>query len=227
MYLISFLFLLASNSLLQSRAARGAVAEVAAAVVVPAAEAVNSTGTPRPVKRTLSPPSPRVSSTHSLPSDSEKKIHQSWGGDDGNSELKTEQAAAIDATAEATTNDWSGEAAAAAADWGAAPAASADAWGAAPEDAAAAPAAEGEAKEGRPRREREPEEDDNTLTLDQYLAQQKEKEAAVPKIEGTRAANDGADDVFKDAVPLSKNADEDAYFVGKVCLIPPPSLSLV
>ncbi|PPQ64397.1 hypothetical protein CVT26_002104 [Gymnopilus dilepis] len=147
--------------------------------------------------------------------DSEKKIHQSWGGDDGNSELKTEQAAAIDATAEATTNDWSGEAAAAAADWGAAPAASADAWGAAPEDAAAAPAAEGEAKEGRPRREREPEEDDNTLTLDQYLAQQKEKEAAVPKIEGTRAANDGADDVFKDAVPLSKNADEDAYFVGK------------
>jgi len=147
--------------------------------------------------------------------DSEKKIHQSWGGDDGNTELKAEQAAVVDATVEATNNDWAGEAGAAG-DWGGAPAdAAIDAW-ATPVADATAPAAEGEAKpEGRPRREREPEEEDNTLTLEQYLAQQREKEAAVPKIEGTRQANDGADDVFKDAVPLNKNVDEDAYFVGK------------
>ncbi|KAF8912704.1 hypothetical protein CPB84DRAFT_451414 [Gymnopilus junonius] len=144
--------------------------------------------------------------------DSEKKIHQSWGGDDGNTEFKQEQAAVVDATVEATNNDWGGEVAAA--DWGApAPDSSAvvDAWAVGAADAAAP---EETKAEGRGRREREPEEDDNTLTLEQYLAQQKEKETAVPKIEGTRQANDGVDDVFKDAVPLSKG-DEDAYFVGK------------
>ncbi|KAH9486894.1 hypothetical protein JR316_0000959 [Psilocybe cubensis] len=134
--------------------------------------------------------------------DSDKKVHQSWGGDDGNAELKTEEAAAIDAVAESATNDW-----------GTTGAADADAWGAPAADAAPA---DGDAKpEGRSRREREPEEEDNTLTLDQYLAQQKEKEAAaIPKLENTRQANDGADDVFKDAVVLTKD-EEDAYFVGK------------
>jgi plasminogen activator inhibitor 1 RNA-binding protein len=53
------------------------------------------------------------------------------------------------------------------------------------------------------------------LTLDQYLAQQKEKESAIPKLEGIRKANDGADDIWKNAVPLSKNEDEEAYYVGK------------
>ncbi|KAG6845808.1 hypothetical protein H0H87_003862 [Tephrocybe sp. NHM501043] len=132
--------------------------------------------------------------------DSDKKIQQSWGGADGNTELKNEQDATVDATAE--VNEWNADSGAGA-DWGTAPEAGAD----------AAPAAEGEKQEGRPRREREPEEEDNTLTLEQYLAQQKEKESAIPKLEGARQANEGSDE-WKDVVPLSKD-EEDAYFVGK------------
>lgn len=141
-------------------------------------------------------------------SDSDKKIHQSWGGDDGNAEFKVEEAATVDAAAEGAAND-TGDA------WGATDAA--DAW-AAPaaegEAALAAPAVEGDRGDRR-RREREPEEEDNTLTLDQYLAQKKEQEdSLVPKLDGTRKANDGADS-WKDVVPLEKAA-EDTYFVGKV-----------
>ena len=70
------------------------------------------------------------------------------------------------------------------------------------------------------------------MTLSQYLAQKKEKESAIPKLENTRKANEGAsDDLWKDAVPLSKNEEEDAYFVGKVChfpfFLPSPSTDLV
>jgi len=140
--------------------------------------------------------------------DSDKKIQQSWGGADGNTELKTEEQADADAVVEGS-NEWNE---AGAGDWGT-PAANTDA----PADAATA---EGEKPEGRPRREREPEEEDNTLTLEQYLAQQKEKDSAVPKLEGTRQANEGAD-VWKDAVPLAKD-NEDAYFVGKSKSAPKP-----
>ncbi|KAG6813257.1 hypothetical protein H0H92_012671 [Tricholoma furcatifolium] len=135
--------------------------------------------------------------------DSDKKIQQSWGGADGNTELKNEQDATVDATAEA--NEWTADTANAA-DWGS----SAPAEG--------APAAEGEKAEGRPRREKEPEEEDNTLTLDQYLAQQKDKESIIPKLEGPRQANDGAD-TWKDVVPMSKDEDN-AYFVGKTKTVP-------
>ncbi|PPQ88610.1 hypothetical protein CVT25_010186 [Psilocybe cyanescens] len=142
--------------------------------------------------------------------DSDKKVHQSWGGDDGNAELKTEEAATVDAIAESASNDWAAGGAPADVDAWAAPAT--DAWAAPAGDAAPA---DGEAKpEGRPRREREPEEEDNTLTFDQYLAQQKDKESVIPKLENTRQANDGADDIFKGAVVLAKE-EEDAYFVGK------------
>ncbi|KAL1738098.1 hypothetical protein HDZ31DRAFT_70394, partial [Schizophyllum fasciatum] len=119
--------------------------------------------------------------------DSDKKVHQAWGGDEPASELKAEETGEADASAEA-----------------------------APEaDGEATPATPGGDKaEGRPRRE--PEEEDNTLTLEQYLAQKKEKEAAaVPKLEGVRQANEGADDnIWEGAVPLEKQ-EEDAYFVGK------------
>ncbi|KAG6842620.1 hypothetical protein C0991_000146 [Blastosporella zonata] len=134
--------------------------------------------------------------------DSDKKIQQSWGGADGNTELKNEQDATVDATAE--VNEWNADAGAAAE------------WGTAAADAA--PAAEGEKQEGRPRREREPEEEDNTLTLEQYLAQQKEKESAIPKLEATRQANEGSAE-WKDVVPLSKD-EEDEYFVGKAKTAP-------
>ncbi|KAF8168058.1 hypothetical protein B0H34DRAFT_43580 [Crassisporium funariophilum] len=146
--------------------------------------------------------------------DSDKKIHQSWGGDDGNTEFKTEQAATVDAAVEGGS-EWPTDGAPAAADWAGNADAPADAW-AAPAADPAAPAAEGNKPEGRPRREREPEEEDNTLTLEQYQAQQKEKDSAVPKLEATRQANEGADgDLWKGAVALAKNEEEDAYFVGK------------
>lgn len=145
--------------------------------------------------------------------DSEKKVHQSWGGDDGNTELKAEEAAVTDAA-----NDWGGAGDAAA---------NVDAWGSADApaaDGAASPAAEGEKgdRSGRPpRKEREPEEEDNTLTFDQYLAQKKEKEdLLVPKLENTRIANEGADgNIWKDVVPLEKS-EEDSYFVGKAKAAP-------
>ncbi|KAF9241332.1 hypothetical protein BU15DRAFT_87252 [Melanogaster broomeanus] len=138
--------------------------------------------------------------------DSDKKVHNSWGGDDGNAELKTEEAATIDAAAESGgVNDW------------AAPAADADAdpWGApAPEGAAdATPAAEGEKPDGGRRKEREPEEEDNTLTLEEYLAQKKESDL-VPKLEA-RKANDGADETLWDGATVLKKGDGEAYFSGK------------
>jgi len=164
--------------------------------------------------------------------DSDKKFHQGWGGDNGNAEFKTEQAATVDAAVESGANDWNADPAtpaAAAADWAgtgdtsaaadpwATPAAApTDSWDAPSSDPVAAPAADNDRPEGRPRRERDAEEEDNTLTLSQYLAQQKEKESAIPKLENTRKANEGAgDDLWKDQVPLSKNEEEDAYFVGK------------
>ena len=78
--------------------------------------------------------------------------------------------------------------------------------------------AEGEKAESRPRREREPEEEDNTLTLEQYFQQQKDKELeVVPKLE-IRKANEGDDSIWKDAVVVTKKDEEEtAYFVGKVC----------
>ncbi|KAF5374991.1 hypothetical protein D9758_000244 [Tetrapyrgos nigripes] len=135
--------------------------------------------------------------------DSDKKVHQGWGGDDGNRELQDETTANVDAAAEAATP---------ADAWGAEGATSADAWGT---DGAAAdgsaPAADAKPDGRPPRRE---EEEDNTLTLDQYLAQKKEKDlAAVPKLEA-RKANEGATGNWKDVVPLQKG-EEDAYFVGK------------
>lgn len=143
--------------------------------------------------------------------DSDKKIHQGWGGDDGQEEFKTEQAATVDAATE--TNTWAGEAPAV--DWGGG--ASAAEWGApAPAEATATTAAEEDKAESRPRRERE-EEEDHTLTLEQYLAQQKEKDLAVPKLDNTRKANEGADgDIWKDAVPLTKDEEKESYFIGKV-----------
>ncbi|KAJ7225473.1 hypothetical protein GGX14DRAFT_539526 [Mycena pura] len=155
--------------------------------------------------------------------DTEKRVNQGWGADEGSAELKAEQGAVNDANAEAAApagewgapaadaGDWSSPAAGAA-DWNS-PAAAGDAGDAAPAATADGTNAE---RDSRPRREREPEEEDNTLTLDQYLAQQKEKESSVvPKLEGIRKANEGADgNIWKDAVALEKS-EEDTYFVGK------------
>lgn len=152
--------------------------------------------------------------------DSDKKVHQSWGGDDGPTELKVEEAATADAATEGAGNAWGVEAAAADDAWGA-PAATDDAW-AVPAAAGGddSTPAEGDKSDARKAREREQEEEDNTFTLDQYLAQKAEKEAsALPKLE-TRKANEGADDsLWKDAIQIQKE-DEGTYFAGKVCNLP-------
>ncbi|KAF8640749.1 hypothetical protein AX17_000400 [Amanita inopinata Kibby_2008] len=139
--------------------------------------------------------------------DSDKKIHQAWGGDDGREELKVEQAATVDAAAEGA--NWGGEGGQA--DWAIGETAPVD---------ATSPAADEDKVENRPRKEKE-EEEDNTLTLEQYLAKQREKEVVVPKLENTRKANEGADDdIWKGVVPLSKNEDEGTYFIGKTKSVP-------
>ncbi|KIK71041.1 hypothetical protein GYMLUDRAFT_33156 [Collybiopsis luxurians FD-317 M1] len=136
--------------------------------------------------------------------DSDKKIHQGWGGDDGNTELQAEAAATVDAAAEQA--------------WGTSGGNEASAWDTPTTggETAVAPAAT-EDKPERENRRREEEEEDNTLTLDQYLAQKKEKEASVlPEKPQVRQANEGAGgDIWKDAVAIQKGGDEEAYFAGK------------
>lgn len=120
-------------------------------------------------------------------------MNQGWGADEGTAELKAETAGETDAKAEATPNPE---------------------WEAPTEGAEVAAPVEGEKAEGRPRRFQE-EEEDNTLTLDEYIKQQKEIDV-VPKLE-TRKANEGDDSIFKDAVAVTKKGEEDtSYFVGKV-----------
>ena len=115
--------------------------------------------------------------------DTDKKVHQGWGGDDGNAELKDEAAADTDAAKEATAGD---------------------SWDTPATDGAAA--AGGDDKP--PRKERTPEPEDNTLTLEQYLAQEKEK-LDVPELETRQVSAD-----WKDVKPLEKE-EEETYFVGK------------
>jgi len=146
--------------------------------------------------------------------DSDKKIHQGWGGDEGDTELRAEEAGTTDAQAE-------GVAAADAWDpvpidpWTAPP--PADPWGAPPAEVDAAPVAEDEkGDDDRKFRDRDPEEEDNTISYDQYLAQMKDgTTSSVPKLEGIREANEGADDAWGDVVEHKKNEDDEAYYVGK------------
>ncbi|KAK0465133.1 uncharacterized protein EV420DRAFT_1617867 [Desarmillaria tabescens] len=121
------------------------------------------------------------------PFDRQSQTGKTLGGDDGATELKQEEAAATDAVVEGS-NEWGAPTAATGGEWGA-PAPGGDAWeapaGGDTTADAAAPA------DKPPRRERE-EEEDNTLTLDQYLAQQKSKEGILPQPEA-RKANEGAE----------------------------------
>jgi len=149
--------------------------------------------------------------------DSDKKIHQGWGGDEGGDELKAEEAGTTDAQAE-------GVAAAAADGWDSVPIdpwsqpAPADPWAIPPAgDDTAAPAVEEEkGDDDRKPRDRDPEDEENTISYDQYLAQMKDNTtSSIPKLEGVREANEGADDAWGDVVEHKKNEDDEAYFVGK------------
>lgn len=193
--------------------AEAAVVTVATvATVVVAVAVAPSTSTAPPARRTSAMPSSKEYLLTLSFSDTEKKVNQGWGAEEGNAELKAETAGETDAQVEAGATATAEEAG-----WGA-PAATDDAWAAPVETTPAADAAADEKPEGRPRREREPEEEDNTLTLEEYQKQQKEKELElVPKLEA-RKANEGDDSIWKDAVVVSKKDEEDtAYFVGKVC----------
>lgn len=199
------------------------VAEGVVAVSVEGAgEGAPSTSTARPANcMSLSLPRLALALILYVKSDSDKKVSQGWGADEGEAERKVEDAAANDAAAEPVTPS--------ADDGGWGVTADNDAWGSAPTgDEAPAAAAPTEAPTGdreRRGRDREVEEDDNTLTLDEYLKQQKEKELElVPKLE-TRKANEGDDSIWKDAVLVTKkDEDEAAYFVGKVSV--PPLLGI-
>jgi len=134
--------------------------------------------------------------------DTEKRVSQGWGANEGKAELTAETQAVADAA-----KDGSGDAAPADGGWGS--------WNAAPPvDGEATPAANGETR--RPSKD----EDENALTLDEYLAQ-KAKNEVVPKIESLRKANEGADEgQWKGAVPLSKDKEDENYFIGKTKATP-------
>jgi plasminogen activator inhibitor 1 RNA-binding protein len=96
-----------------------------------------------------------------------------------------------------------------------------DAWGGGGDDANANShnvigATNGNAETRRAREKDE--EEDNSLTLDEYLAKKaKDEAAAIPKLETVRQANEGVDQsLWKDAIPLAKGKEESNYFVGKV-----------
>lgn len=111
-------------------------------------------------------------------------------------------------------------------DWAAPADTSAGDWGAPSQEPAPEQSPDAEKPESARRRDRDPEEEDNTLTLDQYLAQQREKEIALlPKLE-TRKANEGVGDW--DGATLLEKGEGDVYFSGKVTspsILPTPPLT--
>lgn len=151
-------------------------------------------------------------------SDSDKKIHQGWGGDEGGTELKAEEAGKTDAQAEGDATATDGWDAVPIADdpWGAPPP-SADPWGAPPGTDGTPAVEDMKAENDRKPGERELEDEESTISYDQYLAQLKETTTStIPKLEGIREANEGADGDWDDVVKHKKNEDDQAYFVGKV-----------
>ncbi|KAG9314396.1 hypothetical protein JVU11DRAFT_5193 [Chiua virens] len=136
--------------------------------------------------------------------DSDKKLHNGWGGDDGNTEFKVEEAATFDAAAESgNLNDWAAPVDTSAGDWGAPT-----------QESAPEPAPDAEKPDSARRRD-QGEEEDNTVTFAQYVAQQKEKESdLLPKLE-TRKANDGAEDAIWDGATLLQKGEGETYFSGK------------
>lgn len=162
-------------------------------------------------------------------SDSDKKVHQGWGGDEAGTELKAEEAGKTDAQAEGATATDGWDPVPIDDPWGEPPAT--DPWAAPPPQGDSTPAPDdNKADDDRKPREREFEEEDNTISYEQYLAQLKETTtSSIPKLEGIRGANEGDEEVWGNVVEQKRNEDEEAYYVGKVrCRIldrrPPPNI---
>lgn len=136
-------------------------------------------------------------------SDSEKQVNQGWGSDA--KEAVTEAQGEADAQAEATQTPAAVEGAP---DWGTPAAAD---WGAPDAEAAATPAKEGDA-EARP--SRPVEEEDKTMTLEEYHASKTNNLAELVGSTGPREANEGNADLFKDAQKLNKADGNESYFAG-------------
>jgi plasminogen activator inhibitor 1 RNA-binding protein len=94
----------------------------------------------------------------------------------------------------------------------------ADPWGAPPPADDTTPVAEAEkGDDDRKPRDRDLEEEDNTMSYEQYLTQLKDDAtSSIPKLEDIREANEGAEEAWGDIVEHKKNEDDQAYFVGKV-----------
>jgi len=157
--------------------------------------------------------------------DTEKKIEQGWGADKGDAEFAAETQGEADAQGEwnetpneATTGgEWDAPPSTDATAWGN-PTATADGAGWSDVPVTTDAGAWGEASavntedksERKPRRE---EEEDNTLTLDQYLAKKKVEESSIlPKAERRQIADNGE---WKGAVQLLRDDEEEVYFMGK------------
>ena len=149
-------------------------------------------------------------------SDTNKRVDQGWGANKGPAELSAEEQGGADAANDVnveTALNWGADLVVAGDD---APAT--DSWGGGGDAGiTSTPNAANGTTETRPSKEKE-EEEDNSLTLDEYLAKKAKTEAtAVPKLETVRQANEGVDEsLWKDAVPLAKGKEESDYFVGKV-----------
>lgn len=126
-------------------------------------------------------------------------MHQGWGAD------KTEAVAEVQGEADAQAEATAGGAGP---DWGAAPEAD---WGAPEGDAAAAGTTPGkeDAQPSRP-----VEEEDKTMTLEEYLASKTDSLTELVGSVGPREANEGNADLFKDAQKLVKPQEGESYFAG-------------
>jgi plasminogen activator inhibitor 1 RNA-binding protein len=140
--------------------------------------------------------------------DSDKKLHQGWGGDTGDGEQLAEAQGAADAAA--ATGDWSGAPAGESSGWDAPAGEATNADGTAP-----APAnEESEARKAyRERRQKEDEEDESLVTFDEYRKTRNSGlDALVPALEGRKVEAD--ESAPKGATKLVKDEDEANYFVG-------------
>lgn len=132
--------------------------------------------------------------------DSNKRVTQGWGSNEGNKELEAEEAGETDANAEPP----------AAASWGEPTQSGDDPWAATP--AAEEPAVDAVQQDERPVRE---EEEDVTKTYKEFKEEQERKLASQLQQLELREANDGDSSAFDEANRVvKKDEDEEAYYAG-------------